>query len=242
MRAGAGRGLVAGRYRQAPRRTRSVKGPGPFGVAPRRRRRRCAARPMRRGIALRGAPGRSPGRLRNAGDSESYGTPLVPSRNSAPRPAPRPGDRRTSDRSSQPLLERRARLPAERRQLRDPSISLRGVPSGLVVSKHELALEADDLARPARASSRIVRSSPVPTLTWLVAGVVLHQEARSASAQIVDVQELAPRRAGAPDLDSSAPGQLRLVRPCAISAGSTWLRSAGRNCRRGRRGWSAWPR
>ena len=60
-RAGARRSLVASALLASlVDRTHAAKAPGPLGLRPGGRRRRCAARPMRSGIALRAAPGRSP--------------------------------------------------------------------------------------------------------------------------------------------------------------------------------------
>ena len=57
----------------------------------------------------------------------------------------------------------------------------------------------------------MVRSSPEPTLTCSAAGIALHQQHEGVGA-VVDVQELAPRRAGAPDDHLPVAAQLGLVR------------------------------
>ena len=70
------------------------------------------------------------------------------------------------------------------------------------------------------ASSRIVRSSPVPTLMCSGFVVVLHQE-QAGVGEIVDVEELAPRRAGPPDHDLGAARSAFASWNLRISAGST---------------------
>ena len=95
-------------------------------------------------------------------------------------------------------------------------------------------------SRTISASSRMLRSSPVPTLMWPLVLVVLHQE-HAGVGQVVDVQELAPRRAGAPDhhLASRPRASRRGTCASAPAARASW---SDRSCRSGRRGSSASPR
>ena len=93
---------------------------------------------------------------------------------------------------------------------RDTSSSLRGMPSGFDVSKVEHAPPDRRSRARSRRARGCVRSSPVPTLMCPLAVVVLHQE-HAGVGQVVDVQELAARRAGAPDHDLARARHLRVV-------------------------------
>ena len=175
------------------------------------RRRRDAGRAGRRPIlprrwrraAARRASGGSP-------DGEAARVGLVvpgTSRRSAARPW------RRGMRGCQPRAVRRVM-----------SSSLRGVPSGLVGSKASSPAEADDLAQQARRARRWSRSAPQPTLIGGVAGVVAQQE-DAGVGQVVDVQELAARRAGAPDRRRWRRRPVFASCSLRIRAGTTWLAS-----------------
>ena len=73
-------------------------------------------------------------------------------------------------------------------------------------------------------------------------GVVVLEQEHDRAGQVVDVQELALRGAGAPDRDAArAPFVLGVVE--AADQGGQHVRGLpGRSCRRGRRGWWAWRR
>ena len=92
---------------------------------------------------------------------------------------------------------------------RDTSSSLRGVPSGFVVSKASRAAgwttSRDQLGQ--LANREVLAGADVDVRQ---AVVVLHQE-HARVGEVVDVQELAPRRAGAPDHDLALAGDLRVV-------------------------------
>ena len=84
-----------------------------------------------------------------------------------------------------------------------------GVPSGFDASKTSAAA-GYTTSRTISASSRIVRSSPVPTLMCSAVVVAAHQE-EAGVGEVVHVQELAARRAGAPDRHLAAARRLRVV-------------------------------
>ena len=81
----------------------------------------------------------------------------------------------------------------------------------------------------------------MPTLMCGLAVVVLHQE-QARVGEVVDVQELALRGAGAPDLDLGVGRSILASWNLRISAGSTWLRLEVEVVVRARRGSSASPR
>ena len=62
----------------------------------------------------------------------------------------------------------------------------------------------------------------MPTLMWPSSVVVVHQE-QAGVGEVVDVEELALGRAGAPDLDLGARRRRLASWNLRISAGSTWL-------------------
>ena len=80
--------------------------------------------------------------------------------------------------------------------MRDTSRSLRGVPSGREVS-NSIVPRYPTTSATSRANSAMVTSSPVPILRNSRSGIGFHDE-DAGIGHVVDGEEFAPRRAGAP--------------------------------------------
>ena len=134
------------------------------------------------------------------------------------------------------VRERRLRAASRAREILLTSSSLRGVPSGLLRSKTSSprkptmsAIERGELR-----DRDVLAAADVDDLGRVVA---LHEEAQRVG-QVVDVEELAARRARAPDGDFGGAGRLSPCGTCAAARAGR-AKSAGRSCRRDRRGSSA---